>query len=359
MTAITHPEFNDHTEALDVAKAFAGEIRGKTVLVTGVNAAGIGFTTVQAFASQSPAHIILASRTPSKIQECIEKLKAEYPNTDYRSLILDLSTQRTVRAAADELLSWPDIPTIDIVVNNAAISNIPERTINEDGIEIQFATNHVGHFLFTCLVMPKLLKAAERNPKGVTRIINVSSLSPVAARMRWSDPNFEKKSKELPEDEQPPYEMHRRWGTMDVEDKAYIPLEGYNQSKVANVLFSIALNKRLYEKYGILSISLHPGVIYTELSRDAVQSIRDLIGRWEKEGQLKFKTLGAGSATGLVAALDPKLSLPETKGDKENHGVYLVDCQISDLANSYATSSEGAERLWTVSENMVKQKFAW
>ncbi|KAI1659590.1 putative short-chain dehydrogenase [Daldinia decipiens] len=359
MTATTHPEFNDHTEALDVAKAFAGEIHGKTVLVTGVNVAGIGFTTVQAFASQYPAHIILASRTPSKIQECIDKLKAEFPNVDYRSLILDLSTQRTVRAAAGELLSWSDIPTIDIIVNSAAIGNTPERTINEDGIEIQFATNHVGHFLFTCLIMPKLLKAAERNPKGATRIINVSSLSPVSARMRWSDLNFEKKSKELPEDEQPPYEMHRRWGGVDIEEKAYLPLEGYNQGKVANVLFSIALNKRLYEKYGILSISLHPGVISTELAREVTQSTRDLIDSWKKEGHLYFKTLGAGSATSLVAALDPKLSLPETKGDKENHGVYLIDCQISDRANSYSTSSEGAERLWNLSEDLVKEKFTW
>ncbi|KAI8963524.1 putative short-chain dehydrogenase [Daldinia sp. FL1419] len=359
MTTTTHPEFNDHTEALEVAKAFPERIRGKTILVTGVNVAGIGFTTVQAFASQSPAHIILASRTLSKIHECIDKLKAEFPNVDYRPLILDLSTQKTVRAAATELLSWSDIPTVDIVVNSAAISGIPERTINEDGIEIQFATNHVGHFLFTCLIMPKLLKAAEGNPKGATRIINVSSLSPVSARPRWSDVNFEKKSKELPEDEQPPYEMHRRWGLVEVEDKSYIPLEAYNQGKVANVLFSIALNKRLYEKYGILSISLHPGVISTELSRDATQSTRDLIDSWKKGGQIYFKTLGGGSATSLVAALDPKLGLPETKGDKENYGVYLIDCQVSDRANSYSTSSEGAERLWKLSEDLVKEKFTW
>ncbi|KAK6953473.1 hypothetical protein Daesc_005777 [Daldinia eschscholtzii] len=359
MTATTHPEFNERTEALDVAKAFAGEIRGKTILITGVNVAGIGFTTAQAFASQLPAHIILASRTPSKIQESIDKLKAEFPSVDYRALILDLSKQRTVRAAAAELLSWSDVPTIDIIVNSAAISNIPELTINEDGIEIQFATNHIGHFLFTCLIMPKLLKAAEGNPKGATRIINVSSLSPVSARMRWSDLNYEKKSKELPEDERPSYEMHRRWGTVDVEEKTYLPLEGYNQGKVANVLFSIALNKRLYEKHGILSISLHPGIINTEISRDARQEVRDLIGSWEKEGQLYFKTLGAGAATSLVAALDPKLGLPETKGDKENYGVYLADCQISDWVNSYSTSSEGAERLWKLSEDLVKEKFSW
>ncbi|KAI1469519.1 uncharacterized protein F4812DRAFT_458055 [Daldinia caldariorum] len=101
---------------LEVAKAFAGDIRDKTILVTSINVAVIGSATVQAFTSQSPAHIILASHTPSEIRESIDKLKVKLPNVDYRSLILDLSTQRTVTAAA----SWDDVPTIDIIVNSAS-----------------------------------------------------------------------------------------------------------------------------------------------------------------------------------------------------------------------------------------------
>ncbi|OTA98036.1 hypothetical protein M426DRAFT_17833 [Hypoxylon sp. CI-4A] len=358
-TSTTHPEWNVSTEALDVAKSFPEQVRNKTILVTGVNPKGIGFATLQAFASQSPRHLILAGRTPSKIQEAISALKSQFPDVDYRPLDLDLSKQKAVRASAAELLSWSDIPSIDIIVNNAAVMNLPERILTEDGIEMHFATNHVGHFLFTSLIMPKLLKAAEGNPKGATRIINITSLSPLRAAIRWSDINFDKKNKDLPKEEQPHFETHKAWGEVNPEEASYLPLEGYNQSKVANVLFSIALNNKLYEKYGILSLAVHPGVIQTELSRDVAARTMDAIGRMVEQGLINFQTLGSGAATGLTAALDPKLGLPYTKDGKENYGVYFIDCQISDKANQYSTSSEGAEKLWKLSEELVKEKFDW
>jgi NAD(P)-dependent dehydrogenase (short-subunit alcohol dehydrogenase family) len=280
---------------------------------------------------------------------------------DYRALKLDLSSQKAIREAASEVLSWIDIPTIDILVNNAAVMNLPERTLTEDGLEMQFATNHIGHFLFTCLIMSKLIKAAEKSSKGATRIINVSSLSPTVAGMRWSDINFEKINKTLPAAEQPSYDMHRTWGAVDPEEKSYLPLEGYNQSKVANVLFGIAANKRLYEKYGILSLALHPGIIQTELSRYAAPETIKAIGEFLKSGKVYRKTLGAGTATTIVAATDPGLGMPESKGKdgKENWGAYLIDCQISGLADARAVSSIEAEKLWKLSEELVKEKFAW
>lgn len=135
---------------------------------------------------------------------------------------------------------------------------------------MHFATNHIGHFLFACLLMPKLLKAAEDNPtKGATRIINVSSRSPTWARMRWSDINFDK-NKDLPQEEQLAYNVHQVLGvTGDLEEKSYLPL----QSKVANMLFGIVANKRLYSKHGILSLGFRPGVIATELGRKVGQEI--------------------------------------------------------------------------------------
>lgn len=311
-------------------------------------------------ASQSPAHLILASRTPSKIQESIDALKADYPDVDYRPLILDLSKQKAVRAAAAEFLSWTDVPTLDIIVNSAGVMNIPERTLSEDGIEMHFATNHIGHFLFTCLVMPKLIAAAGRSPKGATRIVNVSSGSPEFSQMRWSDVNFEKRNGDLPAEEQPLYELHKTWGETDPEDRSYLPLEGYSQSKVANVLFGIGANRRLYEKYGILSLGLHPGVIQTELARVTLPKTMEAIGRLFEQGTYKYRSLGAGGATSLVAALDPKLGLPATGEDgKENRGAYLSDCQISDAARPAAVSSAEAEKLWKLSEELVKEKFSW
>jgi NAD(P)-dependent dehydrogenase (short-subunit alcohol dehydrogenase family) len=278
---------------------------------------------------------------------------------DYRILQINLSSQESVRTAAAELLSWSDIPTIDILVNSAGMMMIPERTITEDGIEKHFATNHIGHFLFTCLIMPKLIKAAEKNPKGATRIVNVSSGSPTVASMRWSDINFEKKNKDLPEAEQPTYWMHKVWGTVDAEEMSYIPLEGYNQSKVANVLFGIALNQRLYEKHGILSTAVHPGVIRTELSRDAKPETMAAVKAMAEQGVFTYKSQGAGAATSLVAALDPKLGVGEIRDGKENYGAFLTDCQISDGASALAVSSDEAEKLWKLSEELVKEQFVW
>ena len=265
-----------------------------------------------------------------------------------------------MRAAAEELLSWTHVPTIDIVVNNAAMMNIPERQLSAEGVEIQFATNHLGHFLFTNLIMPKLVKAAAGScTKGATRIINVTSLSPMRSQMRWSDINQEKLNKDLPLAEQPDYSMHRLFGEVDPEEKSYLALEGYNQSKVANVLFSIGLNQRLYEKHGILSFAGHPGVIITELSRSASAESIAAIQKFLTDACFHVKTLGGGAATSLLMATDPKLGLPtaKTADGKENLGVYFMDCQISDQAAPGASSSCEADRLWKLSEELVKEQF--
>lgn len=207
--------------------------------------------------------------------------------------------------------------------------------------------------------MPKLLQAAENSPKGVTRIINVTSLSPCAAGIRWSDINFDKTSKDLPKEEQPAYGMLKVWGTKDAENMSYVPLEGYNQSKVANVLFGIAANKRLFDSHGILSLAVHPGVIMTELGRNMSPEVSEAIGEMLKEGTFPVKTKDGGAATSLVAALDPGLGAGEMKDGKENYGAYFIDCQISDKADPRAVSSNEAERLWTLSEELVQQKFVW
>ena len=273
-------------------------------------------------------------------------------------LKLDLSNQKSVREATVEIMRMESIPTIDILVNSAGVMLIPERTLNEDGIEMQFATNHIGHFLFTNLILPKLVKAAETKSKGATRVINVSSSSPLSAGVRFSDINFDKVNNTLPADEQPQYEALKSWGEKDPEGKSYFPREGYNQSKVANVLFSIGFNERYYDKYGILSLAINPGVITTELQRHFSPEAASALQGWAKSGALHMKTQGAGAATSLVAATDPGLGMPEFKNGKENYGVYLSDCQIDDRANPRAISSENADRLWKISEKLVKEKFA-
>ncbi|VUC25497.1 unnamed protein product [Clonostachys rosea] len=359
MATTTHPEFNANTEGIEVAKAFPDSVRGKTIIVTGVNRNGIGFTTAQALASQSPAHLILAGRTPSKVQACIEALKSEYPDVDYRLLEIDLASQKSVRAAAANLLSWSDIPEVNIIINSAGVGGIQQRTLSEDGIELHFATNHIGHWLFTCLIMSKLIKAAQSSPKGATRIVNVSSGSPTISNMRWSDINFETTNKDLPEVEQPRYDWMKAWGyTHDLTVEKYVPIDGYNRSKVANVLFGIGANKRLFETYGILATAVHPGVIHTELVRYFDDQTLAAIKKLSDNNIYMYRSLEAGSSTSLVAALDPKLRV-ETKDGNENLGAFLVDCQVSTTATTLATSSEEAEKLWKLSEKLVKQEFSW
>jgi NAD(P)-dependent dehydrogenase (short-subunit alcohol dehydrogenase family) len=266
MVTTTHPEWNEKTEGLEVAAAFPDSIKGKNVLVTGVNKGGIGYTTAQAFASQAPAHLILAGRTPSKLQECVDALKADYPNVDVRTLKLDLSSQKSAREAAKTFLADDEVPQLDILVNSAGVMNIPERTLTEEGIEMHFGTNHIGHFLFTNGIMPKILKAAESSPKGSTRIVNVSSGATEAGGIRWSDPTFAKLNKDLPEEEKPDDVRLVHFGIEGADEKSYIPVVAYVQSKAANTLFSLELTKRLYEKKGVLSLAVHPGVIQTEVS---------------------------------------------------------------------------------------------
>jgi NAD(P)-dependent dehydrogenase (short-subunit alcohol dehydrogenase family) len=281
---------------------------------------------------------------------CIDALRAEYSNVDYRTLQVDLSSQQSVRTAANEVLSWADIPKIDVIINSAGVMGIQERTLSVDGIEMHFATNHIGHYLLSCLLMPKLLKAAETNPKGATRIINVTSLSPTVSKMRWSDINFDKINKDLPEVEQPNYGWFKAWRFKDPENQAYVPLDGYDRSKVANVLFSVALTMRLYDR-GIVSMAVHPGVIHTELGRNFPDEMKEAVGELMKAGHFSMKTLGAGASTSLVAAFDPKLG--------EVRQPYLIDCQVSDKAHPLAVSSEEAERLWKLSEKLVGQEFGW
>lgn len=199
MVSITHSDFGATTEGLTVAAAFPAAITGRTIIVTGINKLGIGYATAEAFASQAPRRLILAERSTTKVQECIDTLRSQYPTVDYRLLHLDLSSQKSARTAAAEVLSWTDTPTIDIVISNAGVMHIPTRTLSEDGIELHLATNHIGHFLFTNLIMPKLVAAAESNNiPGLTRIINISSVGTAISALRDSDHNFTKPASQLP-----------------------------------------------------------------------------------------------------------------------------------------------------------------
>jgi NAD(P)-dependent dehydrogenase (short-subunit alcohol dehydrogenase family) len=289
-------------------------------------------------AAHAPSLLVLASRTKAKIEKVVSKVKAEHPGLPVEMVELDLSSLESVRRGAESINGL--VQQIDILINNAAVVT-SKHEFTRDGLELQFGTNHVGPFLLTNLLMLKLLKAAQNSPTGTTRIINVTSQGHIISPIRYSDHTFRKRPEDIPADERP---MVRPGVSFDPPPgETYMPFVAYGQSKTANILMSVYLNQHLSD-VGIRSIATHPGSIWTDLSRNLDEKHLAMI-----ENTSSFwKNLDQGSATTLVAALDPQLT--------DLKVTYLNDCQVAEPA-AWACNPDSAERLWKLSEEIVGQKF--
>jgi NAD(P)-dependent dehydrogenase (short-subunit alcohol dehydrogenase family) len=221
------PYTRSTTLVSSIATEHAPLIAGKIVLTTGVTPGGLGATFVLEVAKHKPSLLILAGRSASKVRATADAIAAnpESANTQVRVLILDLASQQQIRQAAKEVLAYPE-DHIDVVVNSAGTMAGPFETTAE-GIEKQFGSNHIGHFLFTNLIMRKILAAKQ------PRIVNVASDGHRFSGIRFDDPSFQ-------------------------EGKVYDQWEAYGQSKTANILFSNALAQKLGSR-GLKAFSLHPG----------------------------------------------------------------------------------------------------
>ncbi|KAH7092458.1 hypothetical protein FB567DRAFT_545608 [Paraphoma chrysanthemicola] len=343
----THPEFDQHVNGLSVAAAFSEQVQNKIILITGANADGIGGATMMALAKQAPKLLIAAGRNVGKVRKLIEIIQAAHPQVAIRALELDLSSQASCRAAAAEILTDDTIPQLDIIINNAGVMNIPQRQFSHERIEMHFAVNHIGHFLFTNLVMPKLQHAARASPPDSVRIVNVASRGTIYGPVRFSDWNFDKEANELPLEERPDFEAMAAAHT--IVPGAYNPMVAYSQSKTANILLSVGLTRRLQKDFGIMSLAVHPGVVETELTRHAAEEMKVAAERLKAKGFF-FKTPAQGAATQLVAALDPALGPADG---------FLSDCQIADWAPQWSTDLATADRLWKLSEQLVGQSFEY
>ncbi|GME33129.1 Short-chain dehydrogenase/reductase SDR [Neofusicoccum parvum] len=332
----SHAEFTEASTATEVAKAFSNQIKDRHIVITGVSKNGIGETTAHALAAHKPALLILASRTPAKLSAVAAELAALHPHTPVKTVVLDLASQPSIRRAASEILALT--PRIDILINNAGLTTAARETA-PDGTELQFAANHVGHFLLTNLVGGALAAGA--------RVVNVASEGHRFSPLRFSDYNFVKGASVPAAEQGPPLDAFGDYPAAQEVD-GYVALRGYGQSKTANVLFSVGLNRRLGGR-GVVSYAVHPGAIVTELSRDVTpdggRAVEDL---FRKVGMF-IKNLDQGGATTLVAALDPALN--DTK-----NGIYLSDCQFL-AAEPYAIDETNADKLWTLTEELVGQKF--
>ncbi|KAH7401318.1 retinol dehydrogenase 13 [Pyrenochaeta sp. MPI-SDFR-AT-0127] len=314
------PYNRQNSLASAIAADNASSIAGKIVLTTGVTQGGLGATFVEAIAKYKPALLILAGRSQSKIQATIDKIQAnpESANVSTRALVLDLSSQKQVREAAKEVLAYAE-PHIDVLVNSAGVMAGPYRTTS-DGLEIQFGSNHIGHFLFTNLIMPKIL--ASKAP----RIVNVASDGHRFGGIRFDDLNFQN-------------------------GKVYDQWEAYGQSKTANILFSKALSEKLGKK-GLKTYSLHPGVtLGTSLVQHewAEADLTELQIGWNRE--LDLKSLDECAATHVVAAFDTRLN--------DYNGEYLENGNLSDDLQPTATNPDDVEKLWKLSEELVGESFTY
>ncbi|KAI1770722.1 NAD(P)-binding protein [Hypoxylon cercidicola] len=326
--------YTRETEGLTLVHKFADQVKGRTFLLTGPTPGGIGAETVISLAAESPALLILVGRSQAKAQATKDAIKKVNAGVKTKFVEADLASLRSVRAAARAILEDGEIAKIDVVINNAAVMATPFQ-LTEDGLELQLQANHLGHFVLTNTIMPKVLAAGPG-----ARLVLLSSSGHRICGVRFEDPNYARPG-------------------------SYSEMDGYGQSKTAKVLYAVALNRRLAAR-GVRAYAVHPGGIMTNLQGYVKQmpaeraaalfeaASQKAMGRSiaEQRQADPWKTLQQGCGTMIRAALDPDLVREE--------GVYMTDTVLTTdpkYVREYATDPELAERLWKLSEELVGEKF--
>ncbi|KAF5276018.1 hypothetical protein FQA39_LY00814 [Lamprigera yunnana] len=288
---------------------------GKTAIVTGCNT-GIGKIVVLDFYKRG-ARVIMACRNIEKANEAAEDIKVKCKNEEHLGEIvvteLDLCSLDSVRKCALRLLETEE--RIDLLINNAGVMMCPQSKTKE-GFETQFGTNHLGHFLFTLMLLPRLIKSSP------SRIVNVSSAAYRRGRIDFDDLNFEKKS--------------------------YSALGAYANSKLSNILFSKELASRLQESQvqSVTVYSLHPGVITTDLGRHLDNTIfKGFRFLWGMLFKPFMKSPEQGAQTTIHCAVSEEAG-------KET-GLFYAECKVEKLKDM-ANNKEDAIKLWESSVKLVQ-----
>ncbi|KAJ7342460.1 hypothetical protein DFH08DRAFT_239688 [Mycena albidolilacea] len=318
------PTFSFASTADDVATAFAAEIRGKNVLVTGTSLNGIGYETALAIAKHASL-VTITGYNADRLKLTAEAIKKAVPAANIRRMILDLSSLAAIRQATDDFNADPR--PIHVLIHNAAAAIGPFK-LTVDGLENQFGTDHVGPFLLTKLLAPKLIAAT--TPSYTPRVIFVAS----AAHAFGTGIDF---------------------ASLEHQDVTkYNPSLAYFQAKSANILTAIELSKR--SKGAINAYSLHPGVIFTNMTQKE-ESVTELqaLGMLGPDGQpnrekFEWKTIAQGAATTVVAAFDPRLN--------DKPGAYLNDGAVAtESVAPHSSDPVVAEKLWAVTEKIIGEDF--
>ncbi|KAI9817472.1 MAG: hypothetical protein M1827_001082 [Pycnora praestabilis] len=291
------------------------DLSGKVILVTGGNT-GLGKETILQLAKHDPSYIYLAARTPSKAEAAISEIKTSVPKASITYLPLDLSSLASVKDAADKFNSQSQ--RLDILMNNAGIMAVPEGE-TKDGYEIQFGTNHMGHALLTKLLLPTLLKTAEKQSAGEVRIVNLSSEGHNLAP--WTGIIF---------------------------DQAKLLKQGawprYGQSKLANILFARELARRYPT---ITSVAVHPGLIKTDLYAPNRKSNAIVRYGMMLMGPLIMHDVPEGARNQLWAA---------TSQEGVVSGAYYKPVASKSSGSGNSRDEKLANKLWDWTENELTSK---
>ena len=285
--------------------------QGRVAVVTGANT-GLGFETAQVLAARG-ASVVLAVRDIEKGKRAAAGIAGTTPRANVMVQPLDLTSLDSIRAAADELRAKH--PRIDLLINNAGVMFTPKQTTH-DGFELQFGTNHLGHFALTGLLLDQML------PVPGSRVVTVTSLAHrIRARINFGDLQGE---------------------------RSYRRVAAYTQSKLANLMFTYELQRRLSRAGTTIAAAAHPGLASTELERytpPITASFYALVSQNAAMGALPI----------LRAATDPAVAGGQYYGPRG----FLGTRGYPKLAHSSRQSHDTAtqRRLWTVSEQLTGVTF--
>ena len=283
---------------------------GRVCVVTGANS-GLGLETARALAAHG-ASVVLAVRNLDKGAEAVARIRAATPNADLSVQRLDLASLDSIRTAARELRDNTD--RIDLLINNAGVMYTP-RQKTTDGFELQFGTNHIGHFALTGLLLDRLL------PVEGSRIVTVSSIA------------------------------HRILSRIDFDDlqaqRRYNRIAAYGRSKLANLLFTYELQRRLTEAGApTVALAAHPGVSHTELGRHipGERRLRPLVRRTTQPAE-------TGALATLRAATDPSAEGGQYYGP--GGAMEIRGHPVAVTSNRRSHNPDTQQRLWAASQQLT------
>jgi NAD(P)-dependent dehydrogenase (short-subunit alcohol dehydrogenase family) len=292
---------------------------GKLAVVTGATG-GLGYETALALAGAG-AEVLVAGRNAEKGSAAITTIKRVAPSAKVRFEKLDLASLASVRAFAAKLVA--NGRPLDLLINNAGVMNLPTRRLTEDGFELQFGTNHLSHFALTGLLLPVLRKAE------APRVVNVSSVAHRGGKIDFANLHAERK--------------YRSW-------------PAYQQSKLANLLFTFELQRRSDANgWGLMCNAAHPGFARTDLIPNGPGAKGMMAVMSKTLGLFISHSAAAGALPTLFAATSPAAA---PMGYYGPNGFYEMKGAVAPAKIFPQAQDEAvARRLWDVSEGLTGMKW--